>query len=269
MTSRTHQIYNIVFEHGFDPPTPVWTMLKKTALFLREGFTKPTLILSYMESPLISYMESPLLSCLIPNENYGKSFHPLVWDIYYEKRTWELFSFLTGGEVFAKQHINQDNPMHWMQTLDNFFTSLCSTPASCISFASEHPKWTQTTILRLFKPISLKPSPFATKNQGRHSNWRKWSWIPWEGDSQKRPHPWELSNSCFPPCEGLPFTCTPRPHPSAPKDDELLELWGGDDTWSPVRVHRQWKQLGRCGKWCPKWRLGWTIYEQYPKISWA
>ena len=28
MTSRTHQIYNIIFEHGFDPP-PVWTMLKK------------------------------------------------------------------------------------------------------------------------------------------------------------------------------------------------------------------------------------------------
>ena len=30
MTSRTHQIYNIIFEHGFDPPpSPVWTMLKK------------------------------------------------------------------------------------------------------------------------------------------------------------------------------------------------------------------------------------------------
>ena len=40
MTSRTHQIYNIVFEHGFDPPSPVWTMFKKTALFLRLGFPK-------------------------------------------------------------------------------------------------------------------------------------------------------------------------------------------------------------------------------------
>ena len=39
MTSRTHQIYNIIFEHGFDP-TPVWTMLKKTALFLKDGFPK-------------------------------------------------------------------------------------------------------------------------------------------------------------------------------------------------------------------------------------
>ena len=28
MTSRTHQIYNIIFEHGFDPP-PIWIMLKK------------------------------------------------------------------------------------------------------------------------------------------------------------------------------------------------------------------------------------------------
>ena len=40
MTSRTHQIYNIVFEHGFDPPSPVWTMFKKTTLFLRLGFPK-------------------------------------------------------------------------------------------------------------------------------------------------------------------------------------------------------------------------------------
>ena len=47
MTSRTHQIYNIIFEHAFEPPPPppVWTMLKKTALFLRDGFPKEGLIL--------------------------------------------------------------------------------------------------------------------------------------------------------------------------------------------------------------------------------
>ena len=42
MTSRTHQIYNIVFEHGFDPPSPVRTMFRKTALFLRLGFPNCT-----------------------------------------------------------------------------------------------------------------------------------------------------------------------------------------------------------------------------------
>ena len=41
MTSRTHQIYNIIFEHGFDPPPPpVWTMFKKTALFWKGGIPK-------------------------------------------------------------------------------------------------------------------------------------------------------------------------------------------------------------------------------------
>ena len=37
MTSWTHQIYNIIFEHGFNPPSPVWTMFKKTALFWKQG----------------------------------------------------------------------------------------------------------------------------------------------------------------------------------------------------------------------------------------
>ena len=34
-----YKIYNIIFEQGFDPPpSPVWTMLKKTALFFHVGF---------------------------------------------------------------------------------------------------------------------------------------------------------------------------------------------------------------------------------------
>ena len=39
MTSKTHQIYNIIFEHGFDPPLPPrLNNVKKTAIFLQDDF---------------------------------------------------------------------------------------------------------------------------------------------------------------------------------------------------------------------------------------
>ena len=58
MTSSTHQIYNIVFEHGFDPP-PLLNNVKKTALFLRDGFP-------YSPFPFFSFFSfSPFFSFLL------------------------------------------------------------------------------------------------------------------------------------------------------------------------------------------------------------
>ena len=52
-------------------------------------------------------------------------------------------------------------------------------------------------------PFSLKPPSIVTKNNERHSNWRKWIRIPREGGTQESPSPWELSCS-FSPLAGPP-----------------------------------------------------------------
>ena len=69
MTSRTHQIYIIIFEHGFDPP-PVWTMLKKTALFLHDGFPNLAVFASSLN---IYFCSSPIKFKLLKDRKKAKS----------------------------------------------------------------------------------------------------------------------------------------------------------------------------------------------------